>query len=88
MTTQFVVDLARETIMTTLWVVGPLMAVGFVVGMIVSVIQAVMQLQEVTLGFVPKIVALGAALIGFAHWMLDQLMRYTQLLLGGFDRLL
>lgn len=88
MTTQFVVDLARETIMTTLWVVGPLMAVGFVVGMIVSVIQAVMQLQEVTLGFVPKIVALGAALIAFAHWMLDQLMRYTQLLLGGFDRLL
>ncbi|MBI4239304.1 MAG: flagellar biosynthetic protein FliQ [Deltaproteobacteria bacterium] len=88
MTTQFVVDLARETIFTALWVVGPLMAVGFVVGMIVSVVQAVMQLQEVTLGFVPKIVALGAALIAFAHWMLDQLMRYTQLLLGGFDRLL
>lgn len=87
MTIQFVVHLVREVVWTTLMVVGPLLAVGFVIGLIVSIFQAVMQLQEVTLGFVPKILALSAALVIFANWMLTHLLMFARKFLGSFDSL-
>lgn len=87
MTTELVMQLVRETVITALTVVGPIMLVGFVVGMTVSFVQAVMQIQEMTLAFVPKLFAIGCALILFGGWMLEKLSGYTVGVLGGFFKI-
>ncbi len=87
MTIQFIMELCRDTLFTTLMVVGPIMAVGFVVGVSISLVQAVMQIHEMTLAYVPKMLAIGVALIIFGSWMLRHLTSYSERLLGGFDRI-
>ncbi|QQR81134.1 MAG: flagellar type III secretion system protein FliQ [Deltaproteobacteria bacterium] len=88
MTVNFVMDLARQSLVTTLLVVAPVMVVGFVVGIIVSLVQAVMQLQEMTITFVPKIIAIGLTLLVTGAWMIKQLMTYSVNLLGHFPEIL
>ena len=56
----------------------PLLLVGLVVGLVVSVFQAVTQIQEQTLSFIPKIIAMAVVLVVAGPWMLDQLVTYTQ----------
>ena len=88
MTAQFVVELARDTVYTAIMVAGPIMIVAFDVGIVISLVQAVMQMQEMTLAYVPKLVAIGFSLIIFGNWMLRHLAAYSERLLGGFDRLI
>lgn len=88
MTTQFVVHLGRETVIVALLVTGPILIVGFVVGIGMSLIQAIMQLHEMTLAAVPKLFAIGATLVVFSHWMLDHMMTYTTKILGGFYQMI
>ena len=88
MTVNFVMDLARQSLTTTLTVVAPVMIVGFVVGIIVGLVQAIMQLQEMTITFVPKILAIGATLLIMGAWMIKQLMTYSINLLGHFPEIL
>ncbi len=88
MTPSFVIEIGRSTITTGLMVVAPILIVGFVVGMAISLLQAVMQIQEMTLAFVPKLVAIGAAVIIFGNWMLEKLMIYTHHMLGEFQNLI
>ncbi len=72
-----VLDLAREALWTSLLLAGPLLAVALVVGLLVSVLQAVTSIQEQTLSFVPKLFAIGAVFILLLSWMLQIMMRYT-----------
>lgn len=88
MTPNFVLEIGKDTIMTALYVVGPVMLVGFVVGVSVSLFQAVTQIQEMTLAFVPKLIAIGAALILTGNFMLQKLMLFTHKMLGDFAGLL
>ena len=85
MNTAMVMQIGKETLLMALWVVGPIFAIGFVVGLAISLIQAVMQLQEMTLAVVPKMFAIGASLIIFGHWMLEHLISYFQRFLGNFS---
>lgn len=85
MSESFVIALATETLWTCLLIVGPVMMVGFVVGIFISFIQAIMQIQEATLAFVPKLFAMGFALIFFGHWMLQKLMSYTAKIFSDFS---
>ena len=71
-----VLDVARDGIWTLLWVAGPLMVVALVVGVAISLIQALPQIQEMTLVFVPKIVAIFVALIVALPFMGDLLQGY------------
>jgi len=87
MTTTFVMNIGRETLVTALLVAGPIMLVGFCVGLFLSLIQAIMQLQEATISFVPKMIAMGATLFLSGHWMLNHLMAYAKGLLGGFGNI-
>ncbi len=73
MTGPEVLDVAREAIVTLLIVAAPLMLVGLVVGVIVSLIQALTQIQETTLVFVPKILAIFLALLIALPFMADRL---------------
>jgi flagellar biosynthetic protein FliQ len=76
MTGAEVLDIARDSIVTMLKVASPLMLVALVVGVAISLLQALTQVQEMTLVFVPKIIALFVALIVALPFMSDALMSY------------
>jgi flagellar biosynthetic protein FliQ len=65
----WVINITRQAITTTLLVGGPLLGVGLLVGLVISIIQAVTQTQEQTLVFVPKILAVMAVLLLLGPWM-------------------
>ena len=69
--------LAREAMTTALVVGGPILGVGLVVGLLVSIFQAMTQIQEQTLTFIPKVVATGLILLLLGSWMLNILTSYT-----------
>jgi len=85
MTPDVVLSIGREAGMVAVLVAGPLLGAGLVVGVLVSVFQAVTQIQEASLSFIPKVAAMGlvAALLG--HWMLGQLVSYTVRLLTNLN---
>jgi flagellar biosynthetic protein FliQ len=76
MTPEFVVNFAQEAIKVTLFVSMPMLALGLIVGVAISIFQAVTQIQEMTLTFVPKILVVLLALLFFSNWMLGQLMNF------------
>jgi flagellar biosynthetic protein FliQ len=77
MTQDTVVSVAVSAMELALKVGAPIMLVGLVIGLAVSVFQAVTQIQEQTLAFIPKILALAGVLIVGGPWMLNQLLSYT-----------
>lgn len=81
MTPEFVVGFAREAIELTLIISLPMLAVGLVVGTIISILQAATQIQEMTLSFVPKILAIFVALLIAFPWIMDKMINYTRDLL-------
>ena len=77
MTVDFVVDITTKALELTILVASPMLVFGLVVGLIISIFQAVTQIQEMTLTFIPKILAVVTALIIFFPWMLDKLISFT-----------
>jgi flagellar biosynthetic protein FliQ len=77
MSPELIMTLGQETIKTTLLLSAPLLACALIVGLIVSIFQAVTQINEATLSFIPKILAIAGALIICAPWMLDVLTKFT-----------
>ncbi|WP_373896029.1 flagellar biosynthesis protein FliQ [Virgibacillus natechei] len=77
MNSEFVLALAERGIYTTLLVVGPLLILALAVGFLVSIFQATTQIQEQTLAFIPKIVAVLVGLIFFGPWMLTVMIEFT-----------
>ncbi len=80
MTPDAIAGIMSETIKVTLLVAAPMLIVGLVVGVLISLFQAVTQIQEMTLVFVPKIVAVLITLIAALPWMIGMMMNYTQTL--------
>ena len=72
-----VVNLATQAISLSLKIAGPLLLVGLVIGIVVSVFQAVTQIQEQALSFIPKIVGLALLIVVLGPWMLDKLVNYV-----------
>jgi len=77
LTSEFVLSLAERGIYTILLVAGPLLILALAVGLIVSIFQATTQIQEQTLAFIPKIVAVLVGLIFFGPWMLSRMVEFT-----------
>ena len=77
MTTDTVIQLTMVAIQLAMKIALPILLVGLGVGLIISVFQAITQIQEQTLSFIPKIVATVAVLVIGGPWMLDQLIQYT-----------
>ncbi len=89
MTEQTVIHLARQTVELTLMLSAPMLLAGLVIGLLISIFQAVTQIQEMTLTFVPKIVAVMVALLLTFPWMMKKLLEFTQNLIlniPGFIR--
>ena len=76
-------DLARRSIMIALQLSLPILVLSLVVGVVVSLFQAVTQIQEQTLTFVPKILVLVLALVVLGPWMLHTIVGFTAGLIGG-----
>jgi len=79
--------LAMQALMLTLKVSLPFLLAGLIVGLAVSIFQAATQIQEITLTFIPKFVAMGVVLFVAGPWMLDQLLVYTRDLFLGIPSL-
>jgi flagellar biosynthetic protein FliQ len=72
-----VIKILRDALLITMVVSAPMLLVGMVVGLIVSIFQTTTSIQEQTLTFVPKIIAIFAAIIFFGPWMIRMLVNYT-----------
>ena len=78
MTTQMVVAIGREALAVTLMVSGPMLLFGLVIGLVISIFQAITQIHEMTLTFVPKILAVALALLIFLPWMINMLTDFAR----------
>ncbi|CQR47685.1 Flagellar biosynthetic protein FliQ [Paraliobacillus sp. PM-2] len=77
MSAEYVITLAEQGIYTVLIVTGPLLLLALVVGLLVSIFQATTQIQEQTLAFIPKIVAVLVGLVVFGPWMLVRMVEFA-----------
>ncbi len=76
MTPQYVIQIGREAIYLMLLVSAPMLLAGLVVGIGISILQAVTQIHEVTLTFIPKIIAVTGALIITLPWIMQQIIDF------------
>ena len=83
MSSEFIVKLASQAVFTILKASAPMMIIALVVGLIISIFQATTQIQEQTLAFVPKILAVLLSLLLFGPWILSTLLDFTYALLSN-----
>ncbi len=88
MTPEFVIGFARQSIELALLISMPMLGVGLAVGLIVSIIQAATQIQEATLSFIPKIVAIFIVLLYAFPWIMDKMVTYTRDIFMNFPVIL
>ena len=81
MTPQFVIHLGQQAIYLMLMISAPMLLAGLTVGLIVSILQAVTQIHEVTLTFIPKILAVSLALMIALPWMMQKLLDFMHALI-------
>ena len=73
-----VINLATQGMMLALKIAGPILLLGLVIGLLVSIFQAVTSIQEQSLSFIPKIVGVAVLIVVLGPWMLDQFVSYAQ----------
>ncbi len=86
MTPEMVLKLAKDTLQITLMVSGPLLVVSLVVGVLVSIFQVVTSIQDMTLSFVPRVIAVFVTFLFVLPWMLSTLLSFTTQLYGHLER--
>lgn len=70
-------DLARYSMMLVLQLSAPVLVIGMLVGLVISLVQAVTQLQEQTLSFVPKMIIMAVAAVIFLPWMTTKILEFS-----------
>ncbi len=85
MTVEFVVDIIRDALMTVLVAAAPVLIAGLAVGLAVSILQSISQVHEMTLTFIPKIVAIFMALIIFGPWIIRVVLKLAVRILGNLS---
>jgi flagellar biosynthesis protein FliQ len=88
MSEAYIISLAQNALMVVLVMAGPVLVVSLVVGSVVSMVQAATQINEVTLTFIPKIVAVGLVLVFLGSWMLQNLLVFTTNLFNSLPNLI
>jgi flagellar biosynthesis protein FliQ len=73
-----VVNLATQAMMLALKIAGPVLLLGLIIGLLVSIFQAVTSIQEQSLSFIPKIVGVAVLIVVLGPWMLNQIVTYAQ----------
>lgn len=88
MTPDMIIKLAEQAIYTIIIISAPMLLIALGVGLLVSVFQAMTQIQEQTLAFIPKILAVFISLVVFGPWMLTTLLDYTRNLFQSLPRII
>lgn len=86
MTPSMACDVIRQALETTFWLALPLLAVGLIAGILVSLFQIVTSMQDPSVGSVPRLAAFLVGLVLLLPWMINRLMGYTTQLFGDFGR--
>lgn len=81
---ELIITLGQETMKTTALLAAPLLGAALIVGLIVSILQAITQINEATLTFIPKIIIIGIVVVIAAPWMIDTMTKFTS---GLFENL-
>jgi flagellar biosynthetic protein FliQ len=76
--------IAQEALEVTMWVCAPILLTALALGLLIGMLQAATQIQEMTLSFIPKMIGMGAALLLAGPWMLAMLVEFTQ---GLYERI-
>jgi flagellar biosynthesis protein FliQ len=80
---QDAIDLGREALWTMLLIGSPVLVAGMIVGLVIGVLQAITQIQEQSVVFVPKIIAMLLVLSVALPWLITQMLHYTNELISG-----
>ncbi len=83
-----IVTLGRDALLVTLLASAPMLVAGLIVGLVISVLQSVTQIQEITLSFVPKIIAVMVSFVLFLPWIVSVVMKFSQPIFSKFDTFL
>ena len=86
MTIQAATDIFRQALMTTFWLSLPLLAIGLIAGILISLVQILTSIQDTAFGSVPRLAAFFLGLLLLLPWMITKLVTYTAGLLGDFSR--
>ncbi len=86
MTADFLTGFFYEAIQVTILLAAPMLVAGLVVGLLVSIFQSVTSINEMTLTFIPKMLAVAAALIFFFPWMMQTLVGFTERIFLGMNQ--
>lgn len=86
MSPDMVVDTIRRMLMLTFWLSAPLLAVGFIAGIVISLVQIATSIQDNAVSSIPRLCAFLVALLLALPWMLQKMMGYTAALLGDLGR--
>ena len=86
MSQEIILKLAKDTLQITLLISGPLLVVSLVVGILVSIAQVVTSIQDMTLSFVPRVIAVFLTFLLVLPWMLNTLLSFTAQLYGHLER--
>jgi flagellar biosynthetic protein FliQ len=88
MNSNAVLDIAMQGVLISAKLAAPILITALVVGFAISLLQSITQIQEVTLSFVPKAIAVGVALIICGNWMISEMVTFTQGLFASIPNLL
>jgi flagellar biosynthetic protein FliQ len=86
MTSQTAIEVFRQALMTTFWLSMPVLALGLIVGIVISLIQIITSIQDNTFATVPRLATFFGALLFLLPWMTSRLVSYTIALFGDFGR--
>ena len=86
MTPETVVQLVRQTLMAAFWLAAPLLVIGFLAGIVISLVQIATSMQDNAFSTIPRLVAFLAGLLFLLPWMLQRTMNYTIYLFGDLSR--
>jgi len=86
MTPEMAVEIVRQALWQTLWLSLPLLAIGFVAGIAISILQILTSIQDTSFGAVPRLAAFLGGLLLLLPWMATRLIAYTTALFGDFSK--
>ena len=86
MTPDFVVQILRQALLTTLWLSAPLLLIGFAAGIVISLVQIVTSIQDAAFNTIPRLAVFLVGTLLLMPWMLKKIMAYTIAVLGDLGR--
>jgi flagellar biosynthesis protein FliQ len=86
MTPEYTIQIIREALMTAFWLSAPLLAIGFIAGLVISLVQILTSIQDTAFNAIPRLLAFLGTFLLAMPWMLQKMTAYTTSVLGDLSR--